>query len=43
MYGLIAVFTGASFAQLSMYVYSVATLVAFGWALKVIVEVRLPP
>ncbi|THH09928.1 hypothetical protein EW145_g1688 [Phellinidium pouzarii] len=38
VYGLIAVFTGGSFAQVSMYVYSVITLVAFGWALKVVAE-----
>ncbi|KAI5124279.1 hypothetical protein M0805_005126 [Coniferiporia weirii] len=38
VYGLIAVFTGGSFAQLSMYVYSVITLVAFGWAIKAVAE-----
>ncbi|KAL5492447.1 hypothetical protein ACEPAI_3894 [Sanghuangporus weigelae] len=38
VYGLIAVFTGGSFAQLSLYIYSVVTLIAFGWALKAIAE-----
>ncbi|KAF7340251.1 Nucleoporin-interacting protein [Mycena venus] len=38
VYGLIAVLTGAggSFAQLSMYIYSVLGLVALGWGLKVV-------
>lgn len=36
VYGLIAVFTGGSFAQLSMYVYSVGALVAFTWALNAV-------
>ncbi|EJD07610.1 DUF1753-domain-containing protein [Fomitiporia mediterranea MF3/22] len=38
VYGLIAVFTGGSFAQLSMYIYSVVALIAFGWALKAVTE-----
>ncbi|KAJ6498089.1 Inositolphosphorylceramide synthase subunit Kei1-domain-containing protein [Mycena vitilis] len=38
VYGLIAVLTGAggSFAQLSMYIYSVLGLVAIGWGLQVV-------
>ncbi|KAJ7237468.1 Inositolphosphorylceramide synthase subunit Kei1-domain-containing protein [Mycena haematopus] len=38
VYGLIAALTGAggSFAQLSMYIYSVLGLVALGWGLKVV-------
>jgi hypothetical protein len=38
VYGLIAVLTGAggSFAQLSMYIYSVLGLVALGWGLQVV-------
>ncbi|KAF8151949.1 hypothetical protein K438DRAFT_1988070 [Mycena galopus ATCC 62051] len=38
VYGLIAVLTGAggSFAQLSMYIYSVLGLIALGWGLKVV-------
>jgi hypothetical protein len=41
VYGLIAVLTGAggSFAQLSLYIYSVITLVALGWGLRVVKEV----
>lgn len=43
VYGLIAVLTGAggSFAQLSMYIYSVLGLVALGWGLQVVKAVRL--
>ncbi|KAJ7048618.1 Inositolphosphorylceramide synthase subunit Kei1-domain-containing protein [Mycena amicta] len=38
VYGLIAVLTGAggTFAQLSLYIYSVVALVAFGWGLQVV-------
>ncbi|KAJ7139388.1 Inositolphosphorylceramide synthase subunit Kei1-domain-containing protein, partial [Mycena epipterygia] len=38
VYGLIAVLTGAggSFAQLSLYIYSVIGLIALGWGLKVV-------
>ena len=44
MYGLIAVLTGAggSFAQLSMYIYSVVALVALGWGLRAVKDVRRP-
>jgi hypothetical protein len=43
VYGLIAVLTGAggSFAQLSMYIYSVLGLVALGWGIQVVKAVRL--
>ena len=40
VYGLIAVFTGGSFAQVSLYVYSVAALLAFAWGLRAVGEVR---
>ncbi|KAF7306298.1 hypothetical protein MIND_00420800 [Mycena indigotica] len=38
VYGLIAMLTGAggTFAQLSLYLYSVVALVAFGWGLQVV-------
>lgn len=41
VYGLIAVLTGAggSFAQLSLYIYSVVGLVALVWGLRAIKEV----
>ena len=41
VYGLIAVLTGAvgSFAQLSLYIYSVVALIALGWGLRVVKEV----
>lgn len=40
VYGLIAVLTGAggSFAQLSMYIYSVIALVGLGWGLRAVKE-----
>jgi len=40
VYGLIAVLTGAvgSFAQLSLYIYSVVALIALGWGLRVVKE-----
>lgn len=41
VYGLIAIFNGGSFAQLSMYIYSVAALAAFAWGLKVVTEVGI--
>lgn len=40
VYGLIAVFTGGSLAQLSMYIYSVIALVALVWSLKAVGQVR---
>jgi hypothetical protein len=44
VYGLIAVFTGAggSFAQLSLYIYSVIALVALAWGLRAVKDVRVP-
>lgn len=36
VYGLIAVFTGGSVVQLSMYIYSVAALVALTWGLRAV-------
>ncbi|KAJ2930646.1 hypothetical protein H1R20_g6434, partial [Candolleomyces eurysporus] len=38
VYGLIAVLTGAggSFAQLSLYIYSVVALLALGWGLRAV-------
>ncbi|GJJ11048.1 hypothetical protein Clacol_005279 [Clathrus columnatus] len=36
VYGLIAVFTGGSAAQLSMYIYSVFALIALTWGLKAV-------
>lgn len=43
VYGLIAVLTGAggSFAQLSLYIYSVIALLALGWGLKAVKEVYI--
>ncbi|KAL0953393.1 hypothetical protein HGRIS_004632 [Hohenbuehelia grisea] len=40
VYGLIAMMTGAggSFAQISLYVYSVVALLALGWGLKAVKE-----
>jgi len=38
VYGLIAIFNGGSFAQLSMYIYSVLALAAFAWGLKAVTE-----
>ena len=44
VYGVIAVFAGGTFAQISMYAYSIATLAVFLWGLKSIGEAReLPP
>ena len=44
VYGLIAVLTGAggSFAQLSLYIYSVLALLALAWGLRVVQEVCQP-
>lgn len=39
VYGIIAVFTGGSVAQVSLYVYSIATLVLFLWGLRGIASV----
>jgi len=36
VYGLIAVFTGGSLAQLSMYIYSIFGLMALTWGLKAV-------
>jgi hypothetical protein len=36
LYGLITIFVGGSFTQLLFYAYSVATLFAFLWALKIV-------
>lgn len=43
IYGLIAVLTGAggSFAQLSLYIYSVIALLALTWGLRAVKDVRL--
>jgi len=35
-YGLLALFTGGSLAQLSLYLYSVCGLFAYGWGLKAV-------
>jgi len=42
IYGLIAVLTGAggSFAQLSLYIYSVIALLALTWGLRAVKDVR---
>jgi hypothetical protein len=42
VYGLIAMLTGSggSFAQLSLYIYSVIALVGLGWGLRAVKEVR---
>ncbi|KAG8921105.1 hypothetical protein FRC02_000441, partial [Tulasnella sp. 418] len=38
IYGLIAIFTGGTLAQVSMYIYSVAALAGYYWGFKAIVE-----
>ncbi|KZS94586.1 DUF1753-domain-containing protein [Sistotremastrum niveocremeum HHB9708] len=38
VYGLIAVFTGGTIAQVSLYIYSIATLALFLWGLKAVNE-----
>lgn len=40
LYGLITIFVGGSFAQLLYYAYSVGTLFAFLWGLRVVKSVR---
>lgn len=40
VYGLIAVFTGGSLAQLSMYFYSIAALVGLLWGMRAVSQVR---
>ncbi len=42
VYGLMSLFIGASFAQLSMYIYSLLGLIAFAWGLRAVAEVRYP-
>lgn len=37
-----AVFTGGTPAQLTLYLYSIGTIVVFLWGLKTISEVRSP-
>lgn len=39
VYGLITVFVGGTFVQFLFYAYSIASLFAFGWALKVVKSV----
>jgi hypothetical protein len=41
IYGLVTLFVGGSFLQLSFYAYSCATLVAYIWALRIVKSVRL--
>lgn len=41
-YGLLAIFSGGTLAQLSMYLYSVASIALFAWGAKQIGDVRLP-
>ena len=38
-YGLLAIFSGGTLAQLSMYLYSVASIFLFSWGAKQIGEV----
>lgn len=38
-YGLLAVFTGGTLAQLSMYLYSVASIALFSWGAKQVGDV----
>ena len=40
LYGLITIFVGGSFTQLTFYAYSTASLFAFLWALKTVKSVR---
>lgn len=40
VYGILAVFTGGTLAQVSLYVYSIATLMLFLWGLRNIADVR---
>lgn len=39
VYGVLAVFTGGTFAQVSMYLYSIATIAALIWGMKAVGEV----
>ena len=39
VYGLIAVFTGGTLPQVSMYVYSILGLVGFVWGFRAVAEV----
>lgn len=39
VYGILALFTGGSIAQVSLYIYSIATLVLFLWGLRGIAQV----
>lgn len=43
MYGLIALFTGGSLAQLSLYLYSVCGLFAYLWGLRAVSTVSAKP
>jgi uncharacterized membrane-anchored protein len=45
VYGLVAVLTGVggSFAQLSLYIYSVVALIALVWGLRAVKDARLFP
>lgn len=40
IYGIIAIFQGGTVAQLSLYIYSIATIPVFIWGLKAISDVR---
>ena len=40
IYGIIAIFQGGTIAQLSLYIYSIATIPIFIWGLKSISDVR---
>lgn len=39
VYGLIAIFTGGTLAQVSMYIYSILALVLFVWGLRAVAAV----
>lgn len=41
IYGIIAVFQGGTIAQLSLYIYSIATIPIFIWGMKAISDVRV--
>lgn len=41
IYGIIAIFQGGTIAQLSLYIYSIATIPIFIWGLKAISDVRI--
>lgn len=40
MYGILAIFHGGTIGQLSLYLYSIATIPVFIWGLKANSEVR---